>query len=68
LEEKYRKGRGDPRGRPLRGREGASPSPTKSFGGALHKMLDRKGKEIILRMGRREIFHRNGEGNSQPME
>ena len=30
--------------------------------------LDRKGKVIILRMGRREVFHRNGEGNSQQMK
>ena len=29
------------------------------------KMLDRKGKEIILRMGRREVFHTDDEGNSQ---
>jgi hypothetical protein len=36
-----------------------------AYGGALHKMLDRKGKEIILRMGRREVFHTDDEGNSR---
>ena len=30
--------------------------------------LDRKGKEIILRMGRREVFHTDDEGNSQKAE
>lgn len=31
-------------------------------------MLDRKGKEIILKIGRKGIFHTDDEGNSQKTE